>query len=267
MFFFYSTLFSSGIYLTTVMAMTSVTVIMTVFVLNLHHRGPNNKPIPNWLRRLFLEKRTKNKSKRTSRRRSASNFHPSDSTSGNSTRLYGDPSVHVPEEAVPRSESSQYIRNVSLRLTIENLAQELKSDLDNYDHVNNRGEAGSNRYNHQERNSSDSTRRNRRFNSQYDHIGSRYSRPYRDVMDQYEAVTSPLLTNDDSASSKTNEEILSVLRSIIRRYEQEDHQDLVIQEWRQVAVCVDRILFWVFFFGTLGSTLIVLVIAPITRFI
>ena len=37
------------------MAMTSVSVIMTVFVLNLHYRGPNLKPLPQWLRRCFVK--------------------------------------------------------------------------------------------------------------------------------------------------------------------------------------------------------------------
>ena len=46
---------SLGIYLTIVMAMTSVSVIMTVFVLNLHYRGPNLKPLPQWLRRCFVK--------------------------------------------------------------------------------------------------------------------------------------------------------------------------------------------------------------------
>ena len=46
----------SGIYLTIVMAITSVSVILTVFVLNLHYRGPDDTPVPQWIRRLFLRK-------------------------------------------------------------------------------------------------------------------------------------------------------------------------------------------------------------------
>ncbi len=36
------------------MAMTSISVIMTVFVLNLHYRGPNLKPVPQWIRKCFI---------------------------------------------------------------------------------------------------------------------------------------------------------------------------------------------------------------------
>jgi Neurotransmitter-gated ion-channel transmembrane region len=43
----------TGVYLTIVMAMTSVSVIMTVFVLNLHYRGPDDRPVPGWLRRIL----------------------------------------------------------------------------------------------------------------------------------------------------------------------------------------------------------------------
>ncbi|XGW21367.1 hypothetical protein V3C99_004376 [Haemonchus contortus] len=45
-----------GIYLTVVMSMTSVSVVMTVMVLNFHHRGPFNEPVPNWARILVLDR-------------------------------------------------------------------------------------------------------------------------------------------------------------------------------------------------------------------
>ena len=43
-----------GVYLTTVMAMTSISVIMTVFVLNLHYRGAGDlRPLPGWIRHVI----------------------------------------------------------------------------------------------------------------------------------------------------------------------------------------------------------------------
>uniref|UniRef100_A0A1I8G662 Neur_chan_LBD domain-containing protein n=1 Tax=Macrostomum lignano TaxID=282301 RepID=A0A1I8G662_9PLAT len=45
-----------GIYLTVTMSTTSLSIVLTVFVLHLHHIGPNDKPVPRWLRR-FLFKR------------------------------------------------------------------------------------------------------------------------------------------------------------------------------------------------------------------
>ncbi|KAL6731984.1 hypothetical protein Aduo_002796 [Ancylostoma duodenale] len=45
-----------GIYLMVVMGMTSVSVVMTVLVLNFHHRGPFNEPVPEWARVLILQR-------------------------------------------------------------------------------------------------------------------------------------------------------------------------------------------------------------------
>ncbi|KAI3378197.1 hypothetical protein SNEBB_004666 [Seison nebaliae] len=48
-----------SVYLTVVMAMTSISVVMTVWVLNLHHHSPNEtnaKAPPDWVRRFFLNK-------------------------------------------------------------------------------------------------------------------------------------------------------------------------------------------------------------------
>ncbi|CAJ0954853.1 unnamed protein product, partial [Mesorhabditis belari] len=45
-----------GVYLTVVMGMTSVSVVMTVLVLNFHHRGPFHDPVPRWARVLVLDK-------------------------------------------------------------------------------------------------------------------------------------------------------------------------------------------------------------------
>ena len=36
------------------MAMTSLSIVLTVFVLQLHHVGPNTKPVPNWVKKLLL---------------------------------------------------------------------------------------------------------------------------------------------------------------------------------------------------------------------
>nr|CAH0113586.1 unnamed protein product [Daphnia galeata] len=43
-----------GIYLTAVMAITSISVVMTVIVLNCHYKGPTAKQVPRWMRRYVL---------------------------------------------------------------------------------------------------------------------------------------------------------------------------------------------------------------------
>lgn len=64
---------------------------------------------------------------------------------------------------------------------------------------------------------------------------------------------------------KTNEEILNSLKRILEKHEREDRDYEVVQEWRRVAQCVDRILFFVFLIATFFSTIGVLVIAPSTQ--
>lgn len=45
----------SGIYLTVTMGMTSLSIILTVFVLQLHHVGPHKRRVPRWLRSLVFD--------------------------------------------------------------------------------------------------------------------------------------------------------------------------------------------------------------------
>ena len=50
-----SLVFSKGIYLTVTMGMTSLSIILTVFVLQLHHVGPHKRPVPGWMRTLVCK--------------------------------------------------------------------------------------------------------------------------------------------------------------------------------------------------------------------
>ncbi len=36
------------------MAMTSLSIVLTVFVLQLHHVGPNTKPVPVWIKKIVI---------------------------------------------------------------------------------------------------------------------------------------------------------------------------------------------------------------------
>lgn len=44
------------------MAITSVSVIMTVIVLNFHYRGPIRKEMPNWIKQFLLKRVVEQKS-------------------------------------------------------------------------------------------------------------------------------------------------------------------------------------------------------------
>jgi nicotinic acetylcholine receptor len=192
------------------MAMTSVSVIMTVFVLNLHHRGPNGNPVPNWLHNVFLSRLKANKQ----------------DTGG--TPSFNKNTMYV-EEYFQSRNNTRISRN---HLTIENLAQELKTELDN-------------QY------ASDSSSLNDKLDSD---------------TTQFDSTPGNSSTLEQPIAA-TTQHILGALYVILQRYEREDAEEHRLYEWRQLACVVDKILFWIFLTGTLSSTIIVLIVAPITRWL
>ena len=205
------------------MGMTSISVIMTVFVLNLHHRSPNTQRVPRWLRACFLRTTRLTSAGPVQNRRSSLNFT---------------------DEIYPASEEQrQFVRSVPpLKLTLENLAQELKDELENC--------------------SSDYVEQSPAPNSADTVVPD--PPDYATVTlnaEQRRAYTNSMRYQ----VTRTNEEILHALKKIIERYEKDDNTEAIIYEWRLVALGVDRILFWIFLVGTLSSTIIVLIVAPITQ--
>ena len=218
--------------------MTSVSVIMTVFVLNLHHRGPNNKPVPTWLRRLLLRRRVR-------RGLCFSKQAPADDT------------AHFVDEYLTDGHSN-YIKNVSLRLTIENLAQELKEELDHCTVGGGEYGLGGVVGGLAEPPVGGGGGPGLAYEGQYQEIPQAETQPNN---------RRPAGLYSRHQCTKTNEEILNALKKIIERYERDDSEEEVMYEWRQVALAVDRVLFWVFLFGTLASTIVVLIVAPITKWL
>lgn len=49
------------------------------------------------------------------------------------------------------------------------------------------------------------------------------------------------------------------------RYDDDDAAAQLLYDWRQLAVSVDQLLFWVFVVATVSSTLVTLVVIPLTR--
>ncbi|GAB1606018.1 neuronal acetylcholine receptor subunit alpha-10-like, partial [Argonauta hians] len=202
-----------SIYLTIVMSLTSVSVIMTVLVLNLHHRGPSKHGVPIWIRKVFLEKLS-----------------------------------HIfcvssePSYSHCYSDDGHFIRNVSLKLTLENIAQELQSEIQLDSKI------------------TDTV-------TVVECHGTRIAEKSECLHNVHQNENNLKHSERTSWShARTNEEILKALRRIIDKHEREDRDYEMMQEWRRVAQVVDRILFWIFLIGTSVSTLAVLVISPLTRF-
>lgn len=213
----------AGIYLTIVMALTSVSVIMTVFVLNLHYRGPHSDVVPRWLRRL-MGLNNQVQQGLSFRRGAASAIDSAD-----------DSFQFLVDGYFSDTPQCQCVQNVSLKITMENLAKELKQELDN----GNGATDDANRM------------------------------PVPDVPRVAEGRPSSSRVGPTSSIQRqvafSNQEILRALQKVVERYELDDNEGAVIYEWRQMAVAVDRILFWVFLVGTLASTFIILGIVPLTK--
>lgn len=196
------------------MAVASVSVILTVFILKLHHCPPNQSEVPNWVRYLVLKLLASivrcscvtNPNVDQSRPfivvTPTKDTEPSDACS----RLLGDhclvPKSNHPQEMGSRSD--------------DNLSVEFRS----------------------------STRRS--FSNKDSSSDVR--------MHLYER------------SGTGMEELLRYLKLIVEKNDDEDRANEMNDEWKQVALVVDRLMFWLFMFITLFSTLVVLVIVPAVKY-
>ena len=273
------------------MALTSMSVIMTVFVLNLHHRGPNKREVPPWIKDLLLRKLAP-----------ILCLQDIDFDQG---RYYNN--------------EERFIKNVSLKITLDNIQQALQNEtqIDNnrvesspnaQDSVSNAvpqstgnamqpdqqvlrqtvanntsGQAGQVLNRHSEHvypNVQLLTPNNKQTNEGrgpsptqtkpsviYHHQQSNshassvlYQTPPSTVSGA-EQRRQKRRSNSNNLS-KTNEEILNSLKRILEKHEKEDRDYEVIQEWRRVAQCVDRVLFFIFLVATVSSTIGILVLAP-----
>ncbi|RUS81871.1 hypothetical protein EGW08_010394 [Elysia chlorotica] len=318
-----------SIYLTIVMCLTSVSVIMTVFVLNLHHRGPTKQAVPSWLRRLFLgyDKPAAQKQGVVSR----GSYHRSEDgwNASGVLRLFS---------GGPAGADSQYIlNNLALRLALEHLAMELKENLsrDNGSIIPEVSIGGSGsgagdseftvvtgasssppsvRAEHQALDSSltstpsrhepatsgdvdrtqaehSSAENNRNSASTsfcgnniahkdpkiQSHPNQSHGNQRADHQPSQPSPHTPLLAYSPSPGAGANsqqgrkrkskskqgyEDALQSLTKLLDTHEAEERAFQESQDWRRLAQIVDRILFFLFLFATVSSTLAVLVIVP-----
>lgn len=66
-------------------------------------------------------------------------------------------------------------------------------------------------------------------------------------------------------TNRAQEEIIRALKILISRQEREEAEKKRLNEWRVIAIAVDRILFWIFFLVTTVSSVVFLVILPVVK--
>lgn len=251
------------------MGLTSISVIMTVLVLNLHFRGPSDSPVPGWLRFLFVGSRGRAKGVKEllKRRKGHDTFNCKQS-------------LRFVDKYINSSETTleyRYQQGSSLRDTIDNLAQELKDELDQSKTATKATGYSSPRASFVH----DFGNVTHTFQTEYtggdsaeednkdEHVTHDFNQRYNLSSRYHQSSTSATSTARHLAYEgvKSNSEILSAMKKIIERYEKDDNEEEMLFQWRQVAVGVDRILFVIFLIATTTATLVILIVAPITKFI
>ncbi|XP_060068850.1 acetylcholine receptor subunit alpha-1-A-like [Ylistrum balloti] len=169
-----------GIYLTVTMGMTSLSIILVVFVLQLHHVGPHQRPVPRWLRFLCVEILARIMCMRTSQ--------------------------------IPASYSKDFRKDDMCLTTF----------FENVDGNNCNGNLPQN------------------------------TLKYHDKI-------------IDVERDSTHRRITKHLKVLVEKQDFDDHHQDIVNEWRFVALVMDRILFWVFLFASLISSIMILVVEPMRK--
>ncbi|CAF1580664.1 unnamed protein product, partial [Didymodactylos carnosus] len=244
-----------SIYLTTVMAMTSISVMMTVFVLNLHYRGPKRNEIPFWLQQLLglslasaiktlktngFSWRKKKSEKRKARDKSRSSYL---SRTDSFAPVNGLLSYKLNETVIKQTNERSKNRHST---QYENLL-----NRDNFNH--NLNDVNEIPMSHSL--DDPSMLRDDKRSPNYHHFSD-------DLNVQTPRVSVQRLSRSNST---IQEEIHQTLHSLLLKQKQIERDQQIASDWRTVATKVDKILFWIFLFLTIISTLGLLVIAPLFR--
>ena len=215
------------------MAVASVSVILTVVVLKLHHCSPNQKKIPKWVRHIVLGYLAK--------------LVRCECISSNCkiSRMRKAPSSEA--EIDMKELQSKLLRQMEA-VTQKNGNNCLNSENISRNHVNS----------------------NVRIPSINDVNNSKMNLDLRDfsVSNRSSMVEDECginLRRDKSVT--TMEEILKYLKILVVKSDAEDAEKDVEDEWKQVALVVDRLFFWTFLLITIFSTVVILVIVPSFKYV
>lgn len=160
--------------------MTSLSIILVVFVLQLHHVGPHQRPVPRWLRFICVEILARIMCMRTSQ--------------------------------IPASYSKNFRKDDMCLTTF----------FENVDGNNCNGSLPQN------------------------------ALKYHDKI-------------IDVERDNTHRRITKHLKVLVEKQDFEDHHQDIVNEWRFVALVMDRILFWVFLCASLISSIMILVVEPMRK--
>ncbi|RWS02706.1 ligand-gated ion channel subunit-like protein [Dinothrombium tinctorium] len=234
-----------GIYLTAVMAITSISVIMTVIVLNFHYRGPIRKEMPQWLKKFLLEKVVER----------SNNFPQFPQFAQDHSSQHS--------ESIPHQTATS-----AANIACSSLTSHFLKTNDTRTHA--AADATTSFTFPFEELFEDESVRMHTYHESLESVNLPFINEMKGRNSCY-ATTSKQANNSsngaNSSKEKTTpqEEMLRILRYLIWRQEIEDKHNKMVHEWRLLALAIDKVLFWVFLVITVTSSLSFLVIIPVQR--
>lgn len=185
-----------GIYLTVIMAMSGMSVVFSVLVLNIHHKGVLSKYPPRILKCV--------------------------------TRVFA--------------------RVLCMKVQLDDTANPASVRRNTYTPVNYTCKSHDNEsllYNDMQRHTPI-------------HVDLQDSDAIDDVMNQN-------MPQNVSGKSNFDMEILNYFTQVMASHEQSMVEKQIIHEWREIARVMDKAFFWLFLLVTISSTIVILVISPMTK--
>ena len=221
----------SGIYLTVTMAMTSLSIVLTVFVLQLHHVGPHQKAVPGWIKQIVIR--------------------------------------YIARILCMRSHIASYYGCTLEEAEAKRNEMCLTSFIDNMDYKDLNNCNGRLTQNHLYTGMPGSSHvvDNKYERIPYNpHQAHQYARTYQLGPN----VPSPGPGGHTSRGGGNNgalsyDKISNHLKILVSKYDNEDEYQDIMNEWRLVAHIMDRFLFWLFLIGSVLSSVSILVFQPMTK--
>ncbi|XP_070206651.1 neuronal acetylcholine receptor subunit alpha-10-like [Littorina saxatilis] len=236
-----------GIYLTVIMAMSALSVALSVFVLNCHHRGALLHRPPRLVRTLsmfaarvmcmslrYLPQRTPSPCRGSSLSSSCTHRH-THPTSPCAENGLGHEAGHVTGD-----NRGNHVIDLGLNGLIgDSVVWTRHSDTSHNNNTNNRfSEAGS------------------RANSTFGEGGGGRGS---------ESRGGGTGRGEQSGTARIEREILYYLRAVLEAHERSKVERVAVNEWQEVARVLDKLFFWLFVIITSVSTLVLLVFSPMTK--
>jgi len=244
-----------GIYLTFVMAMTTVSVIMTVMVLNFFYRGPVLTEVPPWVRKYIMG--TGKLKKSTFRFRNSTNSHRTSVRGSSGGR----------ELPAGSSQWKQFTERYSFDLLKSQLLKATKRRDPDGMPLNGRiprtppPSISPTAPPTLTPNSVHGGQPRAREEEEHGFIGVTDSLTHPRLDIRMVDLPSSSINNGRTGEAE-EDDLVRVVKGLLEKEDLQARDDHIRREWKMLAETVDRWLFWTFFLITTVSTLLFLVILP-----